>query len=43
MKKFFAAAAGGVLAGLVVTTQVAGPLLAQEGARRNNVYEQLDF
>ena len=43
MKKFFAAAAGGVLAGLLVTTQVAGPLLAQEGARKTNVYEQLDL
>ncbi len=43
MKKFFAAAAGGVLAGLVVTTQVAGPLLAEESARKTNVYEQLDL
>ncbi|PSL21344.1 S41 family peptidase [Shimia abyssi] len=43
MKKFFAAAAGGVLAGLLVTTQVAGPLLAQETSRKSNVYEQLDL
>ncbi|MGX9352756.1 S41 family peptidase [Shimia sp. W99] len=43
MKKFVAAAAGGVMAGLLVTTQVAGPLLAQENARQSNVYEQLDL
>lgn len=43
MKKFVAAALGGTLAGLVVATQVAGPLLAQENARNTNVYEQLDL
>lgn len=43
MKKFFAAAVGGVLAGLLVTTQVAGPLLAQESVRKSNIYEQLDL
>ncbi len=43
MKKFVAAAAGGIVAGLLVTTQVAGPLLAQENARKSNVYEQLDL
>ncbi|WP_372885217.1 S41 family peptidase [Shimia sp.] len=43
MKKFVAAALGGSLAGLIVATQVAGPLLAQEGARTTNVYEQLDL
>ena len=43
MKKFVAAAAGGIVAGLLVTTQVAGPLLAQETVRKSNVYEQLDL
>ena len=42
MKKFLIAAAAGVLAGVVVTTQVAAPLLAQE-AEKTNVYEQLDL
>ncbi len=43
MKKFVAAAAGGIVAGLLVTTQVAGPLLAQESERKSTVYEQLDL
>ncbi len=43
MKKFVAAAAGGIVAGLLVTTQVAGPLLAEESERKSNVYEQLDL
>lgn len=43
MKKFVAAAAGGIVAGLLVTTQVAGPLLAQESERKTTVYEQLDL
>ena len=43
MKKFVMAAVGGTLAGVIATTQVAGPLLAQETARNSNVYEQLDL
>ncbi|PCH66293.1 MAG: peptidase S41 [Rhodobacteraceae bacterium] len=43
MKKFVMAALGGTLAGVIATTQVAGPLLAQENARNANVYEQLDL
>ena len=43
MKKFAMAALGGTLAGVVATTQIAGPLLAQEAARNSNVYEQLDL
>ncbi|UWQ79589.1 S41 family peptidase [Leisingera sp. S132] len=43
MKKFAMAAVGGTLAGIVATTYVAGPLLAQEGVREANVYEQLDL
>jgi carboxyl-terminal processing protease len=45
MKKFVMAALAGTVAGAVATTQVAGPLLAQEAvtARNNTVYEQLDL
>ena len=43
MKKFMLAAVGGTIAGIVATTQVAGPLLAQESARGATVYEQLDL
>ena len=43
MKKFLMAAMGGTLEGIVATTQVAGPLLAQENARNASVYEQLDL
>jgi len=43
MKKLMMAAAGGTLLGLVVTTQIAGPLVAQEAASNGSVYEQLDL
>ncbi|MFT6932325.1 MAG: carboxyl-terminal processing protease [Paracoccaceae bacterium] len=43
MKKFVMAAVGGTVAGIVLTTQVAGPLLAQEADRNATVYEQLDL
>ena len=43
MKKFMMATAVGTLAGVLVTTQVAGPLLAQEAERSASVYEQLDL
>jgi len=43
MKKLLMAAAGGTLLGLVVTTQVAGPLIAQEAAGSAGVYAQLDL
>ncbi|MEL6312162.1 MAG: S41 family peptidase, partial [Pseudomonadota bacterium] len=43
MKKFIFAAGVGVLAGGLATTQVAGPLLAQQADDRANVYEQLDL
>ncbi|MEL6585192.1 MAG: S41 family peptidase [Pseudomonadota bacterium] len=42
MKKFALAAAGGIVAGVIATTQVAGPLLADE-ASEATVYEQLDL
>ncbi|MEL6642586.1 MAG: S41 family peptidase [Pseudomonadota bacterium] len=43
MKKFVLAAAGGALASVIVTTQIAGPLIAQEADRKASVYEQLDL
>ena len=43
MKKFVMAALGGTVAGAIATTQIAGPLLAQESAQNANVYEQLDL
>ncbi len=43
MKKFVMAAFGGTLAGVILTTQVAAPLIAQEASRNANVYEQLDL
>ncbi|SES05651.1 carboxyl-terminal processing protease [Tranquillimonas rosea] len=43
MRKFAIAAAGGILAGIALTTQVAGPLLAQEKENSASVYEQLDL
>ena len=43
MNRFVLAALGGTLAGVIATTQVAGPLIAQENARSSSVYEQLDL
>jgi carboxyl-terminal processing protease len=43
MKKFAMAAVGGTLAGVLATTQIAGPLLAQETEKDSSVYEQLDL
>ena len=43
MKKFVMAAAGGILAGALLTTQIAGPLVAQGTERNTSVYEQLDL
>jgi carboxyl-terminal processing protease len=43
MKKFALAALGGTLAGVLLTTQVAGPLIAQEASSNASVYEQLDL
>lgn len=43
MKKFALATVGGTLLGLVASTQIAGPLLAQDAQRSANVYEQLDL
>ena len=43
MKKFVMAALGGTVAGALLTTQVAGPLIAQEADKTANTYEQLDL
>ena len=43
MKKLAIAAAGGIVLGLVATTQIAGPLIAQEADTNASVYEQLDL
>ncbi|MDP3961359.1 MAG: S41 family peptidase [Pseudorhodobacter sp.] len=43
MRKFMMAALGGTVAGVLLTTQVAGPLIAQETTKSASVYEQLDL
>jgi carboxyl-terminal processing protease len=43
MKKFVMAALGGTVAGIVATTQIAGPLIAQETSQDSSIYEQLDL
>jgi carboxyl-terminal processing protease len=43
MRKFVMAAVGGTLAGIVATTQVAGPLLAEQAKPETSVYQQLDL
>jgi carboxyl-terminal processing protease len=43
MKKLMMAAIGGIAGGVILSTQVTGPLLAQEEARSSSVYQQLDL
>lgn len=43
MKKLALAAVGGTLAGVFLTAQLTGPLIAQEAARTKSTYEQLDL
>ena len=43
MKRYVIAAIGGTIAGLLLTTQVAGPLIADEAERKKSTYEQLDL
>jgi carboxyl-terminal processing protease len=43
MRKFVMAALGGTVAGVIATTQIAGPLIAQEAESQSTVYEQLDL
>ena len=43
MKKIWMAGIGGAVAGAVISTQFAGPLVAQEAEKESSVYEQLDL
>jgi carboxyl-terminal processing protease len=43
MKKLIMAGVGGALAGMVVTSQFAAPILAQENEDARSVYQQLDL
>ncbi len=43
MKRFVMAAIGGIAGGVLITTQVTGPLIAQESGQSASVYEQLDL
>jgi carboxyl-terminal processing protease len=43
MKKFLMAAVGGTIAGAVLTTQIAGPLIAQGTENNASVYQQLEL
>ncbi|MBM9596196.1 S41 family peptidase [Roseitranquillus sediminis] len=43
MRQFVMAAVGGTMAGALLATQVAGPLIAQESNDRSSIYEQLDL
>jgi carboxyl-terminal processing protease len=43
MKNYLLASLTGVVAGALIATQVAGPLLAQESQRNESVYQQLDL
>jgi carboxyl-terminal processing protease len=43
MKKLMMAAIGGIAGGVLLSTQVAGPLIAQEDQRNASVYAQLDL
>ncbi|HPD91611.1 MAG: S41 family peptidase [Rhodobacter sp.] len=43
MNKYLVAALAGIVGGVVLSTQVAGPLLAQEQDANQSVYDQLDL
>ncbi|MDO5603908.1 MAG: S41 family peptidase [Paracoccus sp. (in: a-proteobacteria)] len=43
MKHYLIAGIGGTLAGLLLTTQLAGPIAAQDAGKNASVYEQLDL
>ncbi len=43
MKKYLMAALGGTLAGVLLTSQIAGPLIADEAKSKKSTYEQLDL
>ncbi|WP_128254971.1 S41 family peptidase [Falsirhodobacter deserti] len=43
MRKYVLAALGGTVAGVLATTQLAAPLIAQEQKHESSIYEQLDL
>ena len=43
MKKYVIAAISGTLAGVILSTQFAGPLIADEASQKKSTYEQLDL
>lgn len=43
MRKYLLAAIGGITAGVIVTTQFAAPIVAQETAKARSTYENLDL
>jgi carboxyl-terminal processing protease len=43
MNKIWMAGLGGAVAGVIVSTQFAGPIVAQEAEDGGSVYEQLDL
>jgi len=43
MNKLIIAAVGGIAGGVLLSTQVAGPLIAQESRDNTSIYEQLDL
>lgn len=43
MKKHVIAALAGTVAGVIATTQIAGPLVAQEAMQESSIYDQLDL
>ena len=43
MNKLLMAALGGTLAGALITTQFAGPLIAETAGKSSSIYEQLDL
>lgn len=43
MKHYATAAIGGIMAGVIATSQLAGPLIAQENQQAQSTYEQLDL
>lgn len=43
MNRYLLAAIAGILGGMLISTQVAAPLIAQEQSRNQSVYQQLDL
>lgn len=43
MRRYILAALAGIMAGVLISTQLAGPLIAEEDNRNRSVYQQLDL